>query len=131
MRLHLEPSGTLQKDTQLNVNSYKSGAQPDRSTEDVAPAGLSPAECLECILPYSHEYSSQNSAFPSTDSVQRMQRIHCTIGKARVRLSRDTMLTYSVYVLYVPVHVCFYSARVCVSLYETWPSVSSDTLCAN
>lgn len=83
-RLHFilaGPSGTLQKDTRLEVNSYKLGAQPDHSVEDVAPSGLSPAKYLECILSYSHEHSSQNSAFPSMGSVLQNQRIHCTIGK--------------------------------------------------
>lgn len=83
------------------MNSYKSGAQPNRSVEDVAPAGLSPAECLECILSYSHVYPSQNSAFPSTGSVQQNAEDSLHYMKARVKLSRHNMVTYSVYVLYV------------------------------
>lgn len=53
-------------DTQLDVNSYKSEAQLHCSIVDIAPAGLNPAERLDCILSNSHEHSSQNSAFPST-----------------------------------------------------------------
>lgn len=53
-------------DTQLDINSYKSEAKLHHSIEDVVPAGLNPAERLDCILLNSHEHSSQNSAFPST-----------------------------------------------------------------
>lgn len=36
-------------------------AQANGSIEDVAPVGLSPAECLDCILSYSLEHPSENS----------------------------------------------------------------------
>lgn len=51
----------LQKDTWLDVNSYQLRAQPNSSTEDAAPVGLSIAEYLDCILLYSHEPPSENS----------------------------------------------------------------------
>lgn len=43
------------QDTRLDVNSYQSRAQPNCSVEDVAPVGLSPAECLRLhtfVLPW-------------------------------------------------------------------------------
>lgn len=125
-RLHfilVEPSGTLQKDTRLEVNSYKLGAQPDHSVEDVAPSGLSPAKYLECIPSYSHEHASQNSAFPSMGSVQQIQGIHSTIGKPESDFPGIPRLL-TVCTVFSVQYVCdsaclvYLGVRVCMNLYD-------------
>lgn len=89
----------------------------------MAPAGLSPAECLECILSYSHEHSSQKSVFPSTGSVQQIQRIHCTIGEPESDFPGiPWWLTVCMYCMCVTMcvglHVC-----TCLCVFRVWEYV--------
>lgn len=89
------------QDTRLDVNSYQSRAQPNCSMEDVAPVGLSPAECLDCILLYSLEHSSENSVFFCVLCAANAEdSLHCRT--ARVRLCTYIIITYIVKALRVP-----------------------------
>lgn len=113
--------------------------QPNRSIEVVAPVGLSPAECLDCILSYSLEHPSENSvsfyvlcAAKAEDSLR--------YKKPRAKLSRHNGIAYSVNLLYVRdsaalcavyTYLVIFRARGCVLIFMMWPSVSSLLHCAH
>lgn len=118
-RLHLvllEPRGSLQKDTQLAVNCYTSGAQPNHS---IGSCWSEPRWMLGVhtfILPWAL-FTNFCVSFYGLCVPNAEGSLH--YRKARVRLSKHTVVTHSVHVCVTvcATCLCVFRVRECVWIF--------------